>query len=131
MPDFIKEILSSPIFLVFVILALGRVMGNLNIFNISIGPAAALVFSVKSVNKVLEVQPAFRQGHYIGALVLCIGLERRDDAGYDGQKCHEGEEYQAEILNNDPDDSACAVMFVVSFHLCHFTLPPSSIFSLF
>lgn len=51
--------------------------------------------------------------------------------GYAGQKCHEGEEYQAEILNNDPDDSACAVMFVVSFHLCHFTLPPSSIFSLF
>ena len=39
--------------------------------------------------------------------------------------------YQAEILNNDPDDSACAVMFVVNFHLCHFTLPPSSIFSLF
>ena len=64
-------------------------------------------------------------------LVLCIGLERRDDAGYDGQKCHEGEEYQAEILNNDPDDSACTVMFVVNFHLCHFTLPPSSIFSLF
>ena len=46
LPDFIKEILSSPIFLVFVILALGRAMGNLNIFNISIGPAAALVFSV-------------------------------------------------------------------------------------
>ena len=34
------------------------------------------------------------------------------------------------VLGN-PLATTIAVMFVVGFHLCHLTLPPSSIFSLF
>lgn len=48
----------------------------------------------KCINEILKIEPAFRHGHNIGALVLCICLKSSDNTGYDRQYRNKGKEYQ-------------------------------------